>query len=40
MSGIDFVEEMVGGVTEVKIHKIHPDGAANDDCDIQVLLHT
>ncbi|XP_060553441.1 PDZ domain-containing protein 7-like isoform X3 [Ruditapes philippinarum] len=34
--GIDFVEEMVGGVTEVKIHKIHPDGAANDDCDIQV----
>ncbi|XP_045189778.2 uncharacterized protein LOC123547069 isoform X2 [Mercenaria mercenaria] len=34
--GIDFVEEMIDGVKEVKIDGIDPNGAANDDSEIQV----
>lgn len=36
--GIDLVEEMKNGATEVKIDRIDPHGAANDDSTIEVCL--
>jgi hypothetical protein len=38
IAGIDFVEEIENGERKIKIKRIDPHGAANDDSTIKVLF--